>query len=628
MGLHYRGIEFIENDAVPVAQLRRCLTRARGLLETNQRTVMNDPNKDGTGSLGGGAGVPGVGGGVTFTVPLRITVEIGGTQRQPVVLAASAAAPVAAAAGAAVVSAAAPVASPTQEQVQAAVRTARAQLANREDVVAVKPGYRFENGEITDQRAIVIAVRRKVEKGALESRGVVPLPDYIDGVRTDVTVASTADLLGLDAMTEAFTPSWHTNYVNRPDLPLKRRKTKARFIVHSSPDAGWPQLGDFFAKTKKSLVIAMYDVGAVNVVEGLLDAVKGKTETVSMVLQMGGKVHKEDFSDSEVVDKLRRAKKSKFDFAPASVGKTGIFDSAYHIKVAVRDHAAMWLSSGNWQISNQPNVAPLTKAEDASALRLYNREWHAILEDAGLSKLFEAHILRDLADARAVPEAPPLAEPLVLVPADMEVEALEAAAKPRYFEPLIDKREIDVQPILTPDNYIDVVVDFIKTARRTICFQNQSFGTKTIGGRYRELLDALLVKQKEGVDLRIIFRSFGGADDRDVISNAKDFGFETKRIRKQKNCHTKGIVIDGEAVLMGSHNWTTAGTNFNRDASLIFYDRDIAKFFETLFDYDWERIGPAKIDESVPPPILVMPGNEASPPPGYIAVPLSTLRER
>ncbi len=72
------------------------------------------------------------------------------------------------------------------------------------DVVAIKPGYRFENGEITDQRAVVIAVNRKLELGALESRGRTKLPDYIDGVRTDVTVASAQDLFGID-MDEAAT---------------------------------------------------------------------------------------------------------------------------------------------------------------------------------------------------------------------------------------------------------------------------------------------------------------------------------------------------------------------------------------------------------------------------------------
>lgn len=620
VALHYRGIEFVENDAVPVDQLRRCLARARGLLQNTGGSVMPE-NSSGGGSPTSGRG------GVTFTVPLRITVEIDGGA-SPTFAAASPAGPMPTpSAGPGSTTAAPPPGSPPpdKEKTLAAVRTARALLANREDVVAVKPGYRFENGEITDQRAVVIAVKRKIDLGALESRGVMPLPSYIDGVRTDVTVASTADLTGLSAGDEA-PPSWHTSYKPRPDLPLTRRKTSTKFTLHTGPDASWPVLGPFLAATTKSLVVAMYDFGAANVLNGVLDAVKTKAETMSLVLQMGGKVHAGDFTDYEAVTKIRDEKGSKFNFAPASVGKTGIFDSAYHIKVAVRDRSAMWLSSGNWQSSNQPDVAPLTDPGHANALRLYNREWHVVLEDKELSQLYEAHILRDLEEAKGAPEAV-MDEPLVWVPTDQTVDTLEAAAKPRYFQPMTDTREIDVQPVLTPDNYIDVVLPFIRSARRTVFFQNQSFNTKTVGDNYRKLLDALLAQQKAGLDVRIIFRSFG-SEDRDTISNAKDYGFDSGKIRKQMNCHTKGIVIDGEAVLIGSHNWTTAGTGFNRDASLIFYDRDIAKFYEDIFLYDWERIGPAKIDESLPAPKIVPAANDTTPHPGYVAEPLSVVLGR
>lgn len=620
MGLHYSGTEFIENDAVPAAVLRRCLQRAQGLLQPppNEEITVSEGDKSGSGS----------GGKVTFTVPLKITVELDTAALQSSLAGGPAGSP----SGPSIVMSAtgsgpnppspSPIAMPTKEQVLAAVRTARSQFANRDDVVAIKPGYRFENGEITDQRAVVIAVNRKLELGALESRGRTKLPDYIDGVRTDVTVASAEDLFGID-MDEAATASWHTNYKPRPDLPLSRRPVNGKFVIHTGPDASWPQLGPFLSKTRKSLVVAMYDFGATNVANGVLDAVKGQAETISMVLQMGGKVHDGDLTDAEAVAQIRDAKGNKFDFAPASVGANGIFDSAYHIKVAVRDHNAMWLSSGNWQSSNQPNVAPLTNKDDApSALRLYNREWHAILEDAGLSKLYEDHILRDLEEAKTVTEAGIVSEQLVFLPANVAMDTLEAPQKPRYFQPLTGERTIDVQPILTPDNYIDVVLPFIQSAKSRIYFQNQSFNTRTVGDNYRRLLDALLEKQKGGLDVRIIFRSFG-SEDRDVISNAKDYGFDTNKIRKQKNCHTKGIIIDSEAVLMGSHNWTTAGTGFNRDASLIFYDAEIAKFYEEIFLYDWNRIGPAKIDENLPPPVLAPSGGETAPPSGYIAVPLS-----
>ncbi|MFK0690080.1 phospholipase D-like domain-containing protein [Mesorhizobium sp. IMUNJ 23033] len=623
VGLHYRGVEFVENDAVPAAVVKRCLARARALLDGGS-IDMAETKAGNTGTI------TAQGSAVSITIPLKITVELGGTAFQATVDAGTVTSP------AATVSTAAPAdpgaaAVVDQPRLMEAVRKARALLANRDDVVAIKPGYRFENGEITDQRAVVISVKGKVGMGSLQSRGVVPLPSYIDGVRTDVTVASTADLMGESTGDEA-PKTWHTNYQPRPDLPLDRRKAQMGFVIHSGPDAGWPQLQKFLSSTKKSLAIAMYEFGAPHVVEGVLNAVNVQAETIAMVLQLGGNItgsiKKDDFTDVETVEKIRDKKGAKFQFAAASTGKNGIFDSAYHIKVAVRDHASVWLSSGSWQSSNQPNVDPIANADEAgSALRLYNREWHVILDNDDLATLFEEHILRDLADAKAVPEAPAELEPIVFVPADMVRDQLEASARPRYFKPLAGKRSLDVHPVLTPDNYIATVVPFIQSARRTVYFQNQSFNTKTIGGDYRGLLDTLLAKQREGLDVRIIFRSFG-SDDRDTLTGAKDFGFDMSWIRSQKNCHTKGIIIDGEAVLVGSHNWTTSGTGFNRDASLIFYDRDIARFYEELFLYDWGRIGKAKLDESLPPPIIMTPGTETTPPVGYVAVPLATVLGR
>ena len=43
----------------------------------------------------------------------------------------------------------------------------------------------------------------------------------------------------------------------------------------------------------------------------------------------------------------------------------GLWASAYHIKVAVRDGKTVWLSSGNWQSSNQPDIHPFADPPEA-----------------------------------------------------------------------------------------------------------------------------------------------------------------------------------------------------------------------------------------------------------------------
>src|SRR5262249_49197303 len=64
-----------------------------------------------------------------------------------------------------------------------------------------------------------------------------------------------------------------------------------------------------------------------------------------------------------------------------------MFPSAYHIKVIVRDGTAFWLSSGNLNNSNQPDLAAPPHTED--------RDWHVIIEDEGLAKTFGAYLDND-----------------------------------------------------------------------------------------------------------------------------------------------------------------------------------------------------------------------------------------
>ena len=46
-----------------------------------------------------------------------------------------------------------------------------------------------------------------------------------------------------------------------------------------------------------------------------------------------------------------------------------------------------------------------------------------------------------------------------------------------------------------------------------------------------------------------------------------------QRLRRMEDHHTKGMVVGGERVLLGSHNWGKPGATLNRDASLISAER-------------------------------------------------------
>jgi phosphatidylserine/phosphatidylglycerophosphate/cardiolipin synthase-like enzyme len=105
--------------------------------------------------------------------------------------------------------------------------------------------------------------------------------------------------------------------------------------------------------------------------------------------------------------------------------------------------------------------------------------------------------------------------------------------------------------------------------------------------------------QDPALDVRIIIRNIG--DIRKTLESIKVAGFDMARVKVQVDCHTKGIVIDSETVLLGSHNWTDQGVQVNRDASLLIRRPEIARYYERVFLHDWERLARFRIDESAMP---------------------------
>jgi phosphatidylserine/phosphatidylglycerophosphate/cardiolipin synthase-like enzyme len=79
----------------------------------------------------------------------------------------------------------------------------------------------------------------------------------------------------------------------------------------------------------------------------------------------------------------------------------------------------------------------------------------------------------------------------------------------------------------------------------------------------------------------------------------------------QTGCHTKGIIVDSETILLGSHNVTNQGVQVNRDASLLLRHKGIARYYEKVFLHDWDHLARDTVrEEATPLPLLA--GQEAA----------------
>jgi hypothetical protein len=505
-----------------------------------------------------------------------------------------------------------------------AIGPVRQQLSGTKDVVTTRPGYKYLVNA-SPVPAIVVAVTpgtRPVQADTLEAKFAVPFT-VIDATVEEQLVSDNQQpvsfgspggsmfsafekLLGEEEPL-VFLPPKSGAYEppKPPNLPLVKEKMAMTICV--SPEAGWSELESFIGDTTSTLTVAMYQFTAPHIFEAIESAVTKPGRKFELILhpvpekpaKSGVKANDLD-EEADVIPPLEEKMKKRFEQTWATLvskkNPDGLFASAYHIKVAVRDSSAFWLSSGNWQSSNQPDVHPFVEHPDklpAQFQRKYNRDYHAIIENETLAKIFEFYIKRDFElSAAQADQAVSFSAPDLFVPEE-EAEPVDFAAPPKLFKPLRLDREVSVQPLLTPDNYAENVIKLIKSAKESVWFQNQYInfrGTEDDFPEFKLLIGALKDKIDNGLDVRIICRDMMKQESLDVLVA---LGFPKEVFRFQPACHNKTIIIDGKSVVFGSHNYSNEGVKSNRDASLIFDDPEIAAYLAQVYDYDWTTLATA-----------------------------------
>ena len=73
--------------------------------------------------------------------------------------------------------------------------------------------------------------------------------------------------------------------------------------------------------------------------------------------------------------------------------------------------------------------------------------------------------------------------------------------------------------------------------------------------------------------------------------------------------------MDDKEVMLGSHNLTNAGALFNRDASVLVRDPEVAAYYRKMFEFDWATLAVQEADEMMVDVRVARPGE--APPPGF-----------
>lgn len=184
--------------------------------------------------------------------------------------------------------------------------------------------------------------------------------------------------------------------------------------------------------------------------------------------------------------------------------------------------------------------------------------------------------------------------------ASLESATAANATYPTEFQP----KSVPVKEtrlLVAPDNAESEILDILGNATERIDVEQMS-----LGSRQQPFVRATLAAARRGVEVRILLSSawYVEEENRRLVAwlndRAKREGLPLEaRLAKPRGkfekIHAKGVVIDGDQVILGSLNWNNNSARENREVVLVLDGEAAGSYYTRVFEADWP----------VPPPLPV-----------------------
>ena len=389
---------------------------------------------------------------------------------------------------------------------------------------------------------------------------------------------------------------------------VKAIKVNEEIITYCSPDSTYAVTKRLFDKAKKSILIGIYDLSSSHMRDMLLDALARKVK-VSLMLDIDSQAERDLFDELVIMG-------VKGVSAPSCANKVVSFFSSSHEKVIVIDNEWSLVQSGNYSDHSFP--FNIKDGGDSKHFKTGNRDTGLAVKSKVLAQFLTKILRSDMALVHATAEL--LAH--VIEDEPFLVEAAPKKQPATLFPSKSFKLNADLEllPILSPDNYMDVVPRLLALAKKSILIEQQYIKASQL--HIVQLLNAVktALGTNPALDVRIVLgKIFNSKDLPKEEANLKilkeKYGLALgKNIRyintdQLVHCHNKMILIDGKGVLVSSQNWSDSAVTKNREAGLWLQHPGIGKYFTSIFETDWKAafktpaIGKAQ-PESVTPEAL------------------------
>ena len=348
------------------------------------------------------------------------------------------------------------------------------------------------------------------------------------------------------------------------------------------PKNGLLDVLDWLEGATTSLNVHVYQLSEPRLVNALIDA-QARGVDVTVVLDAGSPGF---WSDFDMINQYGMASELvKGGVTTYWFGDGGVEPYAYiHSKVAVRDGTSVWISSGNWKSSSLP--APGVRG---------NVDWGVLLENAELASIVLGQMAFDEEPLRQhIKPASASNEPMGwTMPTATAVDGERATAI---------NATVNGALLTCPDNCIDGLVDLIESADDELLLSLQYLDMDwSWGWGDNPIFTALKQSAENGVRVRLIINgAYLDQDVQDVVDtfnevwNSSD-GYDVSAVVMGEDddvskLHNKGVIVDGETVLVSSINWGNSAVNRNREMGLVITSVEVTTPYRVAWFEDWNRL--------------------------------------
>jgi phosphatidylserine/phosphatidylglycerophosphate/cardiolipin synthase-like enzyme len=362
-----------------------------------------------------------------------------------------------------------------------------------------------------------------------------------------------------------------------------------QFIAYASPETTFAVTKRLLDGATRAILIGIYDFTA-PYMRDLLAAAVQRGVQVSVMLDLD---HRK--GEPELWAELIQQGCVGVS-APSCASEQARYFPSCHEKVIIIDDTWTLVQSGNYSEASIPQN--VTDGGDPAQFVPGNRDMglavHSPVLAAFFTQILRGDMALELAASRALAPA--------RQPASAEVVELTAARPPqmpptrhpsRRFRP---RKPVTILPVLSPDNYMQVIPDLLAAATRTIVIEQQYI--RGDQPAIRTLLTAIRNAQTRRPDLQVrivLARPYGGPDEAAAdLAALAEFGLQPGVHVRYLNptyfvhCHNKLLIIDGRRVLVSSQNWSDFAVTRNREAGLLVDYAPLARYYQTIFDLDWQ----------------------------------------